>query len=289
MNETERLHLDSDLLRTFLAVADAGNVTRAGDALGRTQSAISVQIRKLETALSAQLFHRQARGMSLTEAGRVLVPAAEKVLGDMVRIGDLFSAPLSGEVRVGIPDDYGASVLERVLATFTARHPGVEVSVRCGFSVGFPEAVKRNELDLAVYAADPSETFGDLLVTERTVWVASPALILDAAEPVPLALFDRACWWREAAITALEQAGRPYRIAYSSESAAGVKAAITAGLAVGVLAETTMEPSMRTLSENEGFPALPPSALVLLRREATTTEASAAMEAAIRAAISSGR
>ena len=271
MNETERLHLDSDLLRTFLAVADAGNVTRAGDALGRTQSAISVQIRKLEAVLSAQLFHRQARGMSLTEAGLVLVPAARKALGDIDRIGDLFSAPLSGKVRVGIPDDYGASVLERVLATFTARHPGVEVSVRCGFSTGFPEAIKRNELDLAVYAADPSETAGETLVTERTVWVINPALILDAAEPVPLALFDRECWWRDAAITALEKVRRPYRVAYSSESAAGVKAAITAGLAVGVLAETTIDTSMRILSENEGFPTLPSSALVLLRRRARLT------------------
>lgn len=287
MNKTERSRLDSDLLRTFLAVAEAGNVTRAGDALGRTQSAVSVQIRKLEAALSAQLFHRQARGMALTEAGRVLMPAAQKVLGDIDRIGGLFSAPLSGRVRVGIPDDYGTSVLERVLATFAARHPGVDVFVRCGFSVGFPAAIKRNELDLAVYAADPAEAAGDLLFAERTVWVASPALILDAAEPVPLALFDRECWWRDAAIKALEQVGRSYRVAYSSESAAGVKAAISAGLAAGVLAETTIDSSMRTLSENEGFPALPSSALVLLRREVAATEASAAMEAAIRAALPS--
>ena len=287
MNICERSNIDSDLLRSFLAVAETGNVTRAGEVLGRTQSAISVKIRKLEAALSATLFHRQARGMALTEAGRLLLPAARLVLIDMDRIGDLFETPLSGRVRVGLPDDYGSSVLERVLANFAERHPNVEVFVRCGFSAGFHEAIRRDELDLAVCACDLPAAPKDVLVTERTIWVSSPARGIDPSEPVPLALFDRDCWWRDAAIGALRQSGRSYRIAYSSESVAGVKAAITAGLAVGVLAETTVDLSFRRLKENEGFPALPSSALVLLRREENVSDASEAMESAIRVAITS--
>lgn len=281
MNEIERSRLDSDLLRTFLAVAETANITRAGEVLGRTQSAVSVQVRKLEEILSAQLFHRQPRGMSLTEAGRILLPEARKILGDLEHIGDLFATPLSGKVRVGIPDDYGTDVLQRVLATFAARHPNVEVFVRCGFSVGFPEAIRRNELDLALYNAAPSERLGEVLMSERTLWVASPGLNLGPAETVPLALFDRECWWHDAATRGLDQAGRSYRVAYSSESAAGVRAAVTAGLAVGVLAESTIDPTLRVLGEKEGFPGLPPSALVLLRHSSTPNAACLAMEAAI--------
>jgi DNA-binding transcriptional LysR family regulator len=156
----------------------------------------------------------------------------------------------------------------------------VEVVVRCGFSGRFPDAVERGELDLAVHAADPSDRIGRLLLTEQTIWVAHPDLKLDPARPVPLALFDRDCWWRNSAIAALERIGRPYRIAYTSESISGVKAAISAGLAVGVLAESTLQPSMRVLRESDRFPSLPPSALILRQRE-EATEASVAMEAAI--------
>ena len=150
MNEIERLPVDGEGLRSFLAVAQAGNLTQAAADLGRTQSAVSVQIRKLEERLAVSLFARQARGMALTEAGERLLPAARRALAELGRIGALFSEPLSGRIRVGFPDDYGVPILERVLAAFAARHPAVEVSVHCGFSVGFPEAIRRKELDLAL-------------------------------------------------------------------------------------------------------------------------------------------
>ncbi|HMB48035.1 MAG TPA: LysR substrate-binding domain-containing protein, partial [Afifellaceae bacterium] len=270
MNESERLPINSDLLRTFLAVEQARNLTRAAAALGRTQSAISIQIRKLEEGLCVRLFERQARGMALTEDGERLLPAARNALAGMERIGDLFSGPLTGRIRVGIPDDYGISVLERVLANFASRHPGVEVSVRCGFSVGFPKAIRRNELDLAVYTAGPPETgesAGKPLFSEPMVWAANADFKLRPDRPVPLALFDRQCWWRDAAIGALHEAGRAYRIAYSSESVAGVKAAIGAGLAVGVLNAGTLEATMRVVDRADGFPPLPTSSLVLLQSE----------------------
>lgn len=285
MHNNERSPIDSDWLRTFLAVAEAGNVTHAAAALGRTQSAISVQIRKLEETLSVRLFDRRARGMALTEEGATLLPAARKALTEIARIGDLFSRPLTGRIRVGVPDDYGVPTLERVLATFAARHPGVEVFVRCGFSVGFPEAIRRKELDLAAYTAEPEERIGTQLQTEPTVWAADGDLALAADEPVPLALFDRQCWWRDAAIDALERTGRAYRIAYSSESVAGVKAAIGAGLAVGALAASTVDRRMRILREEDGFPALPPSSLVLLQGETAATDVGRAMANAIRAAL----
>ena len=285
MNLNDDTKLNSDLLRSFLAVAETGNVTRAASVLGRTQSAISVQIRKLEQTLSTRLFERQARGMALTEDGRTLLPAARTALAELGRIGDLFSNPLTGRIRIGIPDDYGIPVLERVLANFSTRHPGVEVFVRCGFSVDFPQAIRRNELDLAVYTAKLSENIGKRLFSEPTVWAAKSDFPLQPGEPVPLALFDRQCWWRDAAVDALKDAGRPYRIAYTSESVAGIKAAIGAGLAIGALSASTLDSTMRILTSKDGFPPLPSSSLVLLHGETAAADIAGAMETAIREVV----
>lgn len=286
MNSIERLPVDSAALRTFLAVAEAGNVTHAAARLGRTQSAISVQIRKLEAALAVRLFERRARGMVVTAEGERLLPAARRAVAELDRIGGLFARPLVGRIRVGIPDDYGAAVLERALAAFAAHHPDVEVFVRCGFSVGFPEAIRRNELDLAVNAAKQQAGCDELIMAEPTAWAAGPDTPPPGDGPVRLALFDRSCWWRDAALEALERAGRRYEIAYSSESVAGVKAAISAGLAVGVLAVSTMDRGMRVLGRPEGFPPLPASSLVFLQAADASEEIVAEMKRAIRLAFS---
>jgi len=137
MKQNERSRIDSDLLQTFLIVAEARNITRAADRLGRTQSAISVQIHKLEDVLSAKLFHREARGMTLTEAGEALLPAARRALCEIDRIGDLFAKPLLGRVRVGIPEDYGTSVLEKVLALLQAATLGWRLSSVAASVEGF--------------------------------------------------------------------------------------------------------------------------------------------------------
>ena len=264
MNSSQRL--DTDLLRTFLTVARHGNVTRGAQALHRTQSAVSIQIKRLEESLAARLFRREPRGVSLTEAGERLRAAAERIVGDLDETVQTFRAdPIGGLVRVGIPEEYGAEVLPMVLADFSARFPAVEVFVRCGFSVEFPAAIRRGELDLAVFADCRRFGQSDTLIRDPMAWVASRPWRCRDEEPVPLALFDRACAWRDVAIQALEDAGQPYRIVFSSESTAGIKAAIATGLAVGVLARSTLESSMLVLGREHGLPPLPDSALFLLR------------------------
>ena len=282
MNSSQRL--DTDLLRTFLTVARHGNVTRGAQTLHRTQSAVSIQIKRLEESLAARLFRREPRGVSLTEAGERLRAAAERIVGDLDETVRTFRAdPTGGLVRVGIPEEYGAEVLPTVLADFSARFPAVEVFVRCGFSVEFPEAIRRGELDLAVFA--DCQCFGqpDTLIRDPMVWVASRPWRCRDGEPIPLALFDRACAWRDVAIQALEEAGQPYRIVFSSESTAGIKAAIATGLAVGVLARSTLESSMLVLGREHGLPPLPDSVLLLLRG----SDGSLAIDA-MAAAIESG-
>jgi len=276
MNNNERSirGIDSDLLRTFSVVAERSSITDAGRQLGRTQSAVSVQIRKLEQALGMALFYRRARGMALTDAGIRLLPHAKAVLSELDRIGDLFTAPLVGRVRVGIPDDYGSAVLERILAGFCARHAEVEISMRYGISSQFPEALDNGELDLAVYAAeaDAEAPPGTILFYEQTVWAARDDWVSPAPDPVPLALFDRSCWWRDAAIAVMKDAGLAHRVAVSSESVSGVKAAVRTGLAVAMLARTALEPGMRELDRRDGFPSLPASTLVLGQARGSDTE-----------------
>ena len=282
MNSSQRL--ETDLLRTFLTVARHGNVTRGAETLHRTQSAVSIQIKRLEESLAARLFRREPRGVSLTEAGECLRAAAERIVEDLDETVRTFRAdPTGGLVRVGIPEEYGAEVLPTVLADFSARFPGVEVFVRCGFSVEFPEAIRRGELDLAVFA--DCQRFGqsDTLIRDPMAWVASRPWRCRDGEPVPLALFDRACAWRDVAIQALEDAGQPYRIVFSSESTAGIKAAIATGLAVGVLVRSTLESSMLVLGREHGLPPLPDSVLLLLRG----SDGSLAIDA-MAAAIKSG-
>ena len=282
MNSSQRL--DTDLLRTFLTVARHGNVTRGAEALHRTQSAVSIQIKRLEESLAARLFRREPRGVSLTEAGERLRAAAERIVGDLDETVRTFRAdPTGGLVRVGIPEEYGAEVLPTVLADFSARFPAVEVFVQCGFSVEFPEAIRRGELDLAVFADCRSFGQPDTLIRDPMAWVASRLWRCRDEEPIPLALFDRACAWRDVAIQALEDAGQPYRIVFSSESTAGIKAAIATGLAVGVLARSTLESSMLALGREHGLPPLPDSVLLLLRG----SDGSLAIDA-MAAAIESG-
>ncbi len=285
MNEIDGVYetLDSTLLRTFLAVAQSGSVTGATEVLHRTQSAISVQIRRLEEALGVPLFERRPRGVALTSHGERLFADAAEIVRRLDETARSFAAPpISGQVSVGIPDEYGTPLLTRVLRDFSSRCPDVEVSVHCGFSTAFPEAVRRGDLDLAVYADDEAGGGGEVLVRETTVWVSRADGTAHLQEEVPLALFDRSCWWRDAALAALRRAGRRFRIAYTSESVAGVKAAVAVGAAVGMLARGTVDPGLRIVGADFGFPDLPPSNLVLIQARPEPSPAAAAMAAAIR-------
>lgn len=284
MKNYDRSGPSSELLRTFCTVADIGNVTQAAAALARTQSAISVQLQRLEAELSVVLFERLARGVVLTEDGKKLLPVARKALKEIQRAGDLFASPLKGRIRVGIPDDYNETILERALAQFCSRHNAVEVFVRSNCTAGFPDAVNKGELDLAIYSAGPI-SLEDAFFSEPTVWAASAGLSLDEDTPVPLAVFDRHCWWRDLGANALDKTGRSWRVAYLSENFSSIKSSIRAGLAVGTLSRGAVEDSMQILDERQGFPKLPPTSLMLLKSPNTASEIVQEMESAILAAI----
>lgn len=279
--------LDSELLRTFLAVADSGSFSRGATRIFRSQSAVSLQIKQLENILGQPVFQRHARGVALTPTGEKLRPAAQKVVALLDEtIGDLRTNSLQGSIRFGIPDEYGLSVLPGVIAQFSRSHPQVELSVRCSFSTGFPEALARGEIDLAVHAVQSPAENMQLLRKEKTYWVASKYHSIHKKNPVPVAVFDRACWWRDSALEALDKAGKPYHVVFSSESVTGISAAITAGVAVGVVGEDSLCDDFRILTSRDGFPPMPGSKLVLECRESANKTISLALSQAIKDAFS---
>ena len=278
--------LDSELLRTFLVVTNSGSLSAAATRIFRSQSAVSLQIKQLESILGHTVFQRHARGVKLTAVGEELLPRAQQVV-DLLdeTINRLRSNPLQGAIRVGIPDEYGDSVLTGVIARFARNHPQVQLSVRCGFSADFPEALARDELDIAVHAVESVRKPMLKLGTEKAFWVTSKHHNVHQLDPVPVALFDRQCWWRDRAIEALRKSGRRYQVTFSSESVTGITAAVSAGVAVGMVGENSLRDNFRVLSTKDGFAALPASILVLERQQGLDNAVAQAMCHAIREAF----
>ena len=265
--------LDSDLMRSFLAVADTGSVTSAAARLLRTQSAVSLQIKRLEEALGQPLFERLARGVALTPRGAQLLPYARRVVSllDEAAIA-LREKPLTGPVRVGIPDEYSGTILPRALAAFDERHDGLQVTVRCDHSEGQMRALEADELDLAVIYDWSYVQEGELLCIDPTVWVTSIAHAQHLRRPVPVGLYFRSDWCRDFAEASLNQQGIDWRPAWMCDLAAGFRVAVTNGVAIAPLSRSTIPAGCRELTAADGFPIVD-SARVVLRRNPRGTSA----------------
>ncbi len=278
--------LDSDLLRTFLAVAETGSVTGGASRIGRSQSAASVQVKQLENLLGEPVFKRHGRGVVLSRIGKVLEPVARQVvqmLDDV--LAEITGNGLEGALCIGIPDSHGQVALSKIIADFAHDHPKVDLRVHAALSTAFPSALAADELDLAVHEVEDLGPGMELLSEEPMHWATSRAVNLLGRDPIPVALFDRACWWRDTAIKALDAGGHAYRVVYSSESVTGVIAAIEAGIAIGVLSQTALTSNLAVLSEVEGFGAMPTSKLVLERGKRKGDAVCDAMAGVIRQAF----
>ena len=284
MNKNERIFTDGNLLKTFVEIADCGNLTLAASRLHRSQSAISVQIRKLETELDTPLFVREGKGMSLSPSGEKLLPTARRTLQELAKVKSLFEAPLNGRIRVGIPDDFDEGVLERALSEFSQSNPGVDVIATSGCTAGFPVAIRRGQLDIAVCSA-VTKPPGTVFREQQSVWAASKTMQLGAEAAVPLAIINHGCWMGELPKVKLEEIGRSYSIAFECSGIMSQKAAIRAGFAVGILYESNVEPSMKVLDKRDGFPSLPKFKRSIVIAPEAPQELASAMSKAIQQAI----
>jgi DNA-binding transcriptional LysR family regulator len=263
--------LDIDQLRTFIAIAETGSFTRAAEVVNKTQSAVSMQMKRLEERLERPIFARDGRASKLTEDGQRLLDYARRIVKLNVETLAAFSNALSGFVRLGVPDDYADRYLPEIMARFSRAYPAVELSVICEPSIDLLERIDANELDLAIVTNCESKRAAETFRRERLLWVTSNRHSAHMEERVPLALGRPTCSWRRSAMERLEAVGRPYRVLYSSSNAGAVAAAVLAGLAVSVLAESGLRPGMRVLSASDGFPELPSCRVGLVRNAHETS------------------
>jgi len=257
--------LDLDQLRTFVAIAETGSFTRAAEVVFKTQSAVSMQMRRLEERIGKPIFARDGRASRLTEDGERLLGYARR----MVRLSEETIAAfdeteLSGSVRLGTPDDYAERFLPEVLARFSRSNPRVEVSVVCEPSLDLMELARAGELDLAI-VTHCGQGAVQVIRQEPLLWVASGQHCAEEEEVLPLALSKPPCAWRATAIDALTASGRKFRVLYQSANSTAIAAAVTAGLAVSVLAESALRPGMRVLGDADGLPRLPACEIGIVR------------------------
>jgi DNA-binding transcriptional LysR family regulator len=278
--------LDSDLMRSFLAVADAGSVTAAAGRLFRTQGAVSLQVKRLEESLGQPLFDRQARGVVLTPRGEQLVPYARRVVAllDEAAVA-LREKPLVGPVRVGIPDEYSGTVLPRALAAFDERHEGVQVSVRVDHSSAQIAALEADEIDLGVIYDWAYVQEGEVLCIDPTVWVTSVTHAQHLRRPVPVAVYFRSQWSRDYAEHSLDRQGIDWRAAWSCDMAGGFRVAVTNGMAIAPLSRSTIPPGCRELTAEDGFPIVDSARVVLRRNPRGTSPAVKGMAEILRSAF----
>ena len=261
--------LDPDLLRAFVYIAEDGSFSRAAARVGRTQSAVSMQVQRLETALGIRLFDRGRGGqVTLTPQGTMLLERARELLRLNDQIWTSFNTPqIQGRVRLGTPDDYALRYLPQVLKSFADTHPGIEVAVDCAPSVELFPKLRNGELDLSLLSEGEEVAGWPSIELWRGPlrWITSDRYTPHRLDPLPLALSRTSCSWGKAAITALEAAGRNYRLAYTSASQMGTHAPVMAGLAVTVSTISWVPEGLRVVRREEGLPDLPDFAILLAR------------------------
>jgi DNA-binding transcriptional LysR family regulator len=258
--------LDSDQLRTFVAIVDSGSFTRAADVVHKTQSAVSMQIKRLEERIGRPLFERDGRQARLTEDGeRVLDYARRIVRLNLECVTSFTDADLKGRVRLGVPDDYAERYLPEILARFSRSNPQAEVTVVCEPTPNLVEMLQAGDLDLAIITHIDRRGPAEIVRVEQLLWVTSARHQAHEEAIVPLALGRPTCVWRQSATEALERSGRPFRVLYASWNSTAVGAAVMAGLAVSVLPESAVRAGMRILGQSDGFPPLPTCRIGLLR------------------------
>lgn len=258
--------LDLDQINTFIAIADSGSFTRAAEHVHRTQSAVSMQMRKLEERLGKTLFEKDGRTNRLTEDGERLLAYARRMMRiNRETLAAFDDESLEGHVRIGTPDDYADRFLPEIMARFSRSNPRVELSVICEPTANLVEHVRRGHLDIALVTHDDERGNSEVVRREPLLWVTSQNHSIHEETIVPLAVGRPSCLWRRAACDTLDRAGREYRILFTSWSATVVIASVLSGLAVSILPECALRPGMRILGEADGFSALPDCRIGIMR------------------------
>ena len=276
------LHFDLAFLRSFVAGVELGSFARAANKLGRSTSAVSAQLKKLEEQAGQSLFRKDGRGLALTPSGEVLLAYARRLLelNDEAALA-LRGPALEGWARLGLQEDFGEALLPQVLGRFSRAHPKVRIEAHVARNTALLQHLASGQLDLALLWGCPAlPALGwpaqqrQMIASVPMRWIASPQLAWQPAsgEPLPLIAFDRECLFQRRATEALEREGIAWRTAFTSPSLAGLWAAAAAGLGIAVRTGHGLPPGVQALAAGEaGLPPLPSLSLELLHAAHTAS------------------
>lgn len=257
--------MDPDLLQAFLSVAEHRSFTRAAVALNRTQSAVSMQVKRLEEQLGSDLFHRTRANVEISPAGERLIGYAQRILSlSEEAVGRVREHKVEGRVRLGVMDDYGTLLVPPLLASFGANYPRIHIEMQTGLTSKMTDQLGKT-YDIVIAMHPEGHRSGELLRREQAVWAASAEHPVADMEPLPVALYPQGCLFRKWAMEALDAANRPWRLAFVSHSLGAVEAIAAQGLAVTVVKSGTFPARLRRLSERDGLPSLPRAEIRLHR------------------------
>lgn len=275
-------NLDIDLLRTFVAAADTGSFTAAGDLVARTQSAVSIQIKRLEEILDTRVFERTSRSLSLTQAGATLLAYARRMLelnDESVRA--VTAPPVTGEMRVGISEYFQPRTITDMLARFARAYPQAHVEVRIDLSRALRKMLAAGELDLVIGRVETQDR-SDAFWREQLQWACAADAAFDPREPLPLVVLPAGCGLREHALTLLNRKKRAWRIALTASGMNGLLPALEAGLGVSILPATLLSSAMRPLGRADGLPEPGQQGLAFYERRGAPRELLRAFTAMVR-------
>jgi DNA-binding transcriptional LysR family regulator len=240
-------NLEIDLLRSFAAVADTGSFTSAADVVARTQSAVSMQIKRLEEILGRRVFERSSRALALTTDGEVLLDYARRMLElNDESLRRIARPAVTGRARLGVTEYFVPNEVPRILARLAAAHPGVQLEVRMGLSRDLRIELDAGRLDAAIVRLDVAKG-AEPIWQEPQRWVAAEGWTLAKGEAIPLIVLPPGCVLRDFAMESLKRRKRPWRLAYTGSSMTSVQAAVLAGLGVSIVSQSTITAGMQVL------------------------------------------
>ncbi|MCF2863269.1 LysR substrate-binding domain-containing protein [Pseudoalteromonas sp. MM17-2] len=259
-------NIPTDSLRTLVTVVEVGGFAKAGELLGLSQPAVSLQIKRLEELLGRKLFKKQGQRQILNHQGEQLLPLAKQMLKDNDAILQLFSnETITGKVRLGIPSEFAASILPAIIGDFVSLYPDVSLEVKSELSKQLMHVSNRDEFDLVLTLVEQLDNpHYPSFLQDDLVWVGNTPAKL--TEPVTLVVAPQGCIYRRRAIEALEQAGVPWRIVYTNADLTGLTAAIKEQLGVTVLARKTVPEELPYTANSDVLPALGQVGISLIKR-----------------------
>lgn len=282
-------NIPMDLLRTFVKAIESGSLTRAAGLVGRTQSAVSLQIRRLEEIVGTQIFQRDAHKLNLTADGQAFAHYARRILAlNDEALASIQKPTVAGRVRLGAPHEYTASLLPEFLGKFAQSHPNVMLEVTSDLSRNLLRRQQDGEFDLVIALHDDrANDGGRKIFTEPLTWVGSNDHARQLQSPIPLVLAPPPCMYRQRVLQALNQRKIPNQVAYLSSSYNGISAAVKAGIGITAMAGSTIPPESKILNESDGLPNLGQLELRLHRAREGAFEALQRLENYIEESFSS--